>query len=998
MQAFKLARFEAAQDQLTFPLFTPTEPEQVTTVASFVVDTKLVRDPVVGPGPELSSPDAVAEFLRLIGESDRERLIAIYADRKQRVLGAQEVAIGTRSASYVPVDVIARTAILSNADGVFIAHNHPSGVPEPSDNDVAITRNLRSALEPFEIQLMDHVIIGADGRFYSFRVHGAAGFRQSDRFEYGEPDLEPMTTREPVPNCAAAQQRDPKDRVDWCNLSPGQVDEIWAWENARQVLVDAMGMMADVQVCGSALTPDAFQVTADFSDARFKNMRVETVMDAFRNRSRRILATHAREVSEHGTRRVVLEVALPTGELRPEDLLGGTPQRVIPGVPRPEPGVQPALFQMVPTAPDSWGSRCRNPLTGRWMPSETCPTPDDDFTVDGDELTWAIGPNRLVRYEFAYRVVDLSDVIASHDPFTFEPIPEFPAELQPRLRERAATRVQVERIAANPDPLLLLEEFHALDRGAPIVGPDLVVESGNGRMMALQLAAENFPGAYERYRQALLQRAPELGIPREDVERLERPVLVRERLTDIDRVTFTEEANATTSISRSTVEIARSDAARITVPMLESLEVLEAETLEDALRASRNHEFVTRFLEGLPSEEQAGLLDVSGRINQDGIRRAGTAVFVRAFDVADSGLRLAEKFFEATESDVKNVFNGIARALGPLARAEGLIADGRREPLLSIAQDLATAVNVYSKVRKLGMSVEDYIAQMPLFERELTPFQEQIMFALHERRRSARRIGDLLRAYAELVEAEPDPAQIGLLPMEPRTKEELWVEAMRKIQQDHEPRPSLMPAAQPMPRRVRLAMAGQSFIPEVIGGLAAGIGFGLGGLVAGKIGQHTGLDDDGVLGQTRRSTTQILLGELRDIGVPIYRAPSRSDQGRSGMAVSHHGSWPVMVEWRNTPADEQPWPTLTMLRIQDRLRERGFEAWFPYGPDAQLLVSPARRAAQDSDAHRKDMACGAIKAASEWMGCGNDVRKGQADAGQHSHCSLHQSADCRVSR
>jgi hypothetical protein len=58
---------------------------------------------------------------------------------------------------------------------------------------------------------------------------------------------------------------------------------------------------------------------------------------------------------------------------------------------------------------------------------------------------------------------------------------------------KAAPRVQVERIAANLDPGLLLEDFHSLDRGAPIIGQDKAVESGNGRVMAIARAARLHP-------------------------------------------------------------------------------------------------------------------------------------------------------------------------------------------------------------------------------------------------------------------------------------------------------------------------------------------------------------------------------------------------------------------------------------------------------------------------------------------------------------------------
>ena len=408
--------------------------------------------------------------------------------------------------------------------------------------------------------------------------------------------------------------------------------------------------------------------------------------------------------------------------------------------------------------PDPWGSRCRNPVTGRWMDKKDCPkVPIDTYTIEGNELTWAISPIGMRRYDFVYRVVEASDLVPSHDPFSFEPNPKFPQELQPRLRERAAPRIQVERIAATLDPGLLLEDYHATDRGAPIVGSDRVVESGNGRAMAVIRAAVEHPKVYGEYKDALILFAPRYALDSKTIEMMKTPILVRERISDVVRTDFVAEANATSSIGRSTVEIARTDADNITIEMLYDLSVLENETIEDALRVSRNQAFVNQFLGKLSSEEQASLVDAKGQVNQDGIRRIGTAIFVKAFEVADTGLVLAERWFESTEPDIKNVFNGIAKALGPLARAEALVAANQRQAGLSIAQDLTEAITVYSKIRKLQMSVNDYLAQMPMFERELSDFQEKVMLALHDRRRSPKRIGDFLSTYANLVIDSPHP-------------------------------------------------------------------------------------------------------------------------------------------------------------------------------------------------------------------------------------------------
>ncbi|MCI0440768.1 MAG: hypothetical protein L0177_16805, partial [Chloroflexi bacterium] len=133
--------------------------------------------------------------------------------------------------------------------------------------------------------------------------------------------------------------------------------------------------------------------------------------------------------------------------------------------------------------------------------------------------TFAIGPVSGTRYEFEWRVVSTDDVITSHNPFTFQPTPGYPLDiLQTRRRDRVVNQQQVSQMAAALDPDRLITDFHALDRGSPIVGPDMLVESGNGRTMSIKRAAgENLP-AYLDYVEALIARAHEFGHTREEVE------------------------------------------------------------------------------------------------------------------------------------------------------------------------------------------------------------------------------------------------------------------------------------------------------------------------------------------------------------------------------------------------------------------------------------------------------------------------------------------------
>ena len=187
------------------------------------------------------------------------------------------------------------------------------------------------------------------------------------------------------------------------------------------------------------------------------------------------------------------------------------------------------LRQDSPNVRDPWGSRCRDLRTGEWTLGTLCgPVPTDGIVPipAAPATTFATSPDGVRRYEFVHRALPADQLITSHDPFTFQVNPAFAQAIQPRLRDRTATELQVKRIAANLSPEVLLTDYHTLDRGAPIIGPDRLVESGNGRVMGIMRAIKDHPQAYAAYREMLLERCPTFGLDAQAVARLVNPVLV----------------------------------------------------------------------------------------------------------------------------------------------------------------------------------------------------------------------------------------------------------------------------------------------------------------------------------------------------------------------------------------------------------------------------------------------------------------------------------------
>ncbi len=107
-----------------------------------------------------------------IGETDREVFVIAMLTIRHRVLGLHTVSVGCLTSALVHPRELFKPAILSGSAAILAAHCHPSGDPEPSAEDIALTRRLASAGQILGIELLDHLIIGEAGRFVSLRARG----------------------------------------------------------------------------------------------------------------------------------------------------------------------------------------------------------------------------------------------------------------------------------------------------------------------------------------------------------------------------------------------------------------------------------------------------------------------------------------------------------------------------------------------------------------------------------------------------------------------------------------------------------------------------------------------------------------------------------------------------------------------------------------------------------------------------------------------------------
>jgi hypothetical protein len=315
-------------------------------------------------------------------------------------------------------------------------------------------------------------------------------------------------------------------------------------------------------------------------------------------------------------------------------------------------------------------------------------------------------------------------------------------------------------MAKNLVPEAYLWDFKTLDKGAPIIGSDSMVESGNGRTLALQQARSDQGERWAAYQEGLAAQAAELGIA-DELDGKHAPVLVRERLSDVDRSAFAREANAPPVLQMSPLEQARVDAGRISDASLLRLTVKEDQSIDKALRAAANREFVQGFLGSLSENERAVLLRKNGTLNQMGIWRMKAALFTRAFP-GEAGERIADTFLEALDSDTKNFESAISATLPRISRAESLIASGQRDDDLSISDDVSKALDMLARLREQSMPVPHYVEQANLFERELTPFQERLLLHFDSIGRKSKSIRGFFNTWADLVEDAPQKGQTDL--------------------------------------------------------------------------------------------------------------------------------------------------------------------------------------------------------------------------------------------
>lgn len=146
--------------------------------AALELAQRIGEQPLERGRPIRSPHDVQRHFQARLIHSKRESFHVLLLDGRHRLVGEDEVSVGTLTASLVHPREVFREAIRAAAAALLLVHNHPSGDPSPSAEDHEVTERLFSAGDLIGIRVVDHVIVSASG-YFSFREAGIGMFRES---------------------------------------------------------------------------------------------------------------------------------------------------------------------------------------------------------------------------------------------------------------------------------------------------------------------------------------------------------------------------------------------------------------------------------------------------------------------------------------------------------------------------------------------------------------------------------------------------------------------------------------------------------------------------------------------------------------------------------------------------------------------------------------------------------------------------------------------------
>lgn len=304
---------------------------------------------------------------------------------------------------------------------------------------------------------------------------------------------------------------------------------------------------------------------------------------------------------------------------------------------------------------------------------------------------------------------------------------------QPRDRTRAASDVQVQSIAKNPD-YRRLSNSPVMDIGAPVISEDGLIIAGNGRFEALSRAYEQ--GTSTEYLNKLKADAVNKGIDPALIEGMRKPVLVRRVTKPFDTRALAIASNSGASLQYSGLELAKIDSGRML-----GIEDLDITDSGDIALTGGNIEKLKKSLVGYSPTELASMVDKDGMLSQDGVKRVRNSLLAKAYGDSETLGRM----IESTDNDVRNVIGALTRSSGIVAKTRGEIKAGAIPKEVDITENFLGAVETLVQIRAKGQPLDNYLSQQDVFGDSLDDATVEILAFIDSNIRSQKKLTEFIR-------------------------------------------------------------------------------------------------------------------------------------------------------------------------------------------------------------------------------------------------------------
>ena len=624
------------------------------------------------------------------------------------------------------------------ADGYYLIHNHPSGDPTPSNQDLGVTQSLGTFVDGFK----GHIIINSNKYTEVFMGKDASGkdigahYSESEINKGGRDELLSPSLEHPLlgkkinsPDALASISKDLQNTDKYFTLV-GADNKL----NTRTILEAPMEMMKNTpesrrafesflrthtKETGSnhffvANVPNneetsKFLTSAEhhgiIKDATFTNrfgvsalsdmnLPIDHTEKGFSDLPKQELTGYLTEEKkpERKTKKVSVKTE-DSGKSRSEAMMGN--KNAFKGGPKEEPKKAVVKKQDIAAF-----TRTKKQLDQAQEKDRT-----------GKETT-IITARSKDKHKVRYKVIEADDdkLMASNhiDGKINKDYPSLDVKgaLQMRDRSNIQSKAQITQMSNDLEPMFLTDSKIASD-GAPIVGSDYkgkeghsVVESGNGRVMAIRTAYEN--GKAGHYKDHLVDEAESFGIDPKTIKGMKNPILIRERvdkMSDDEKAKFAKESNKATVSQMTAGEQAIEDSNYL--GELSNLKAAEGGRITHKNNSQFVKDFFSQVMDNDP-REVGKLLNKDGQLNDEGERRLTNAVFTRVYG---SHSDIMNKLVMKDTDKTKKITAGMLAAAPRMAQFKQTMQENDRHDL-DISGNFIDALTAMEDLKREGVTLE----------------------------------------------------------------------------------------------------------------------------------------------------------------------------------------------------------------------------------------------------------------------------------------------------